>query len=164
MGQQREKRHLKSSPFAASVTRNHSYFSVCSSFYLSNFLTCFILIHLFASLFRFWSVIFLLFFWSSFLLVLFSPLLPFLSFLFLLKKPSAVSIVSSKREGSTSDSHFSATNAGARKKLILPLCLRSRETWPKSRGLFLESSETFRAIFGWHNCLYIFKTKASTKY
>ena len=104
MGYQREKKHLKCSSFAASVTRNHSYFSVCSSFYLSNFLTCFIFIHLFASLFRFWSVIFLHFFWSSFLLVLFSPLLPFLSFLFLLKKPSAVSIVYSKREGSAGDS------------------------------------------------------------
>ena len=29
------------------------------------------------------------------------------------------------------------------------------------RGLFLESPETFRAHFGWHNCLCIFKTKAS---
>ena len=28
-------------------------------------------------------------------------------------------------------------------------------------GLFLESSETFRAHFGWHNSLCIFKTKAS---
>ena len=30
-----------------------------------------------------------------------------------------------------------------------------------SRGLFLESPETFRAYFGWHNSLCIFKTKAS---
>ena len=30
-------------------------------------------------------------------------------------------------------------------------------TW----GLFLESPETFRAYFGWHNSLCIFKTKAS---
>ena len=29
------------------------------------------------------------------------------------------------------------------------------------RGLFLESPETFRLYFGWHNCLCIFKTKAS---
>ena len=32
---------------------------------------------------------------------------------------------------------------------------------PHSRGLFLESPETFRAHFGWHNSLCIFKTKAS---
>mgnify|MGYP006973417981 CR=1 FL=1 len=31
------------------------------------------------------------------------------------------------------------------------------QTW----GLFLESPETFRAYFGWHNSLCIFKTKAS---
>ena len=30
-----------------------------------------------------------------------------------------------------------------------------------SRSLFLESPETFRAHFGWHNFLCIFKTKAS---
>mgnify|MGYP006973420876 CR=1 FL=1 len=30
-----------------------------------------------------------------------------------------------------------------------------------TRGLFLESPETFRAHFGWHNSLRIFKTKAS---
>ena len=30
-----------------------------------------------------------------------------------------------------------------------------------SRGLFLKSPETFRAYFGWHNFLCIFKTKAS---
>ena len=30
-----------------------------------------------------------------------------------------------------------------------------------SRGPFLESPETFRAHFGWHNSLCIFKTKAS---
>ena len=30
-----------------------------------------------------------------------------------------------------------------------------------SWGLFLESPETFRAFFGWHNSLCIFKTKAS---
>jgi len=30
-----------------------------------------------------------------------------------------------------------------------------------SRGLFLKSPETFRAYFGWHNSLCIFKTKAS---
>ena len=30
-----------------------------------------------------------------------------------------------------------------------------------SRGLFLESPETFRAHFGWHNSLCIFKTKPS---
>jgi len=29
-----------------------------------------------------------------------------------------------------------------------------------TRGLFLESPETFRAYFGWHNSLCIFKTKA----
>ena len=29
------------------------------------------------------------------------------------------------------------------------------------RGLFLKSPETFRAYFGWHNSLCIFKTKAS---
>ena len=34
-----------------------------------------------------------------------------------------------------------------------------RETGP--RGPFLESPETFRAHFGWHNSLCIFKTKAS---
>ena len=31
----------------------------------------------------------------------------------------------------------------------------------RTRGPFLESPETFRAYFGWHNSLYIFKTKAS---
>ena len=31
----------------------------------------------------------------------------------------------------------------------------------ESRGLFLKNPETFRAHFGWHNSLYIFKTKAS---
>ena len=29
------------------------------------------------------------------------------------------------------------------------------------RGLFLESPETFRAYFGWHNSLCVFKTKGS---
>ena len=33
--------------------------------------------------------------------------------------------------------------------------------WLESWGLFLESPETFRAHFGWHNSLCIFKMKAS---
>ena len=32
---------------------------------------------------------------------------------------------------------------------------------PLPRGLFLKSPETFRAYFGWHNSICIFKTKAS---
>jgi len=33
--------------------------------------------------------------------------------------------------------------------------------WKETRGLFLESPETIRAYFGWHNSLWIFKTKGS---
>ena len=40
----------------------------------------------------------------------------------------------------------------------------AKTIWPEAvrvRGPFLESPETFRAHFGWHNSLCIFKTKAS---
>ena len=43
---------------------------------------------------------------------------------------------------------------------LLPLVL-SPLLENETRGLFLESPETFRAHFGWHNSLCIFKTKAS---
>jgi len=40
-------------------------------------------------------------------------------------------------------------------------CLERYRVFPETRGLFLESPATFRAHFGWHNSLCIFKTKAS---
>mgnify|MGYP007094270400 CR=1 FL=1 len=41
--------------------------------------------------------------------------------------------------------------------MILVVFVVARKAW----GLFLESPETFRVHFGWHNSLCIFKTKAS---
>ena len=45
--------------------------------------------------------------------------------------------------------------------LALSAELSENKRLPFIRGPFLESPETFRAHFGWHNSLCIFKTKAS---
>ena len=44
---------------------------------------------------------------------------------------------------------------------LYPSSVRISSTRVWTWGLFLESPETFRAYFGWHNSLCIFKTKAS---